>query len=121
MKAPKQTEKKLRDFLKAWKDLASGKTIGDLTLAQAEEALRPSFDSRSAVTAGENLLISRISARETADKDSLKVVNRLVNAIKADATLGEDSDLYEAVGYVRASKRRTGKRRNKSMEPKSAA
>lgn len=121
MKAPKQTEKKLIDFLKAWKDLAPAKAIGDLTYEQAEAALKPSFDTRSEITAGENLLISRINARETADKNSLKLVNRLINAIKADATLGEDSDLYEAVGYVRASERRTGKRRSKIVELKKAA
>jgi hypothetical protein len=121
VKAPKQTEKKLRDFLKAWKDLASTKTIGDMTLAQAEEALKPSFDTRSEITEGENLLLSRINGRETADKNSLKLMNRLINAIKADATLGEDSDLYEAVGYVRASERRTGKRRGKIVELKKAA
>ncbi len=121
MKAPKQTEKKLRDFLKAWKDLAAAKTIGDLTLVQAEESLKPSFDARNEITAGENLLLSRINSRETADKASLKLVKRLINAIKADTELGEDSDLYEAVGYIRASERRTGKRRSKVVELKKAA
>ena len=121
MKAPKQSERKLRDFLKAWSDLAPTKTIGDLTLVQAREALKPSFDVRDEITEGENLQLSRINARDTADKTSLKLVNRLINAIKADAALGEDSDLYEAVGYVRASERRTGKRRSKIVELKKAA
>lgn len=121
MKAPKQTEKRLTDFLKAWKDLAPTKTIGDMTFQQTEDALKPSFDIRKEITAGENLQLSRINARETADKNSLKLVNRLINAIKADAELGEDSDLYEAVGYVRASERRTGKRRSKVVELKKAA
>lgn len=121
MKAPKENEQKLTDFLKAWKDLAPTKTIGDLTYEQAEAALKPSFDIRKEIKAGENLQLSRINGRETADKNSLKLVNRLINAIKADPTLGEDSDLYEAVGYVRASERRTGKRRSKVIDLLKAA
>ena len=121
MKAPKQTELKLKNFIKAWSDLAAAKTIGGLSLDQAKDALKPSFDIRDEIAEGENLQLSRINAREGADKTSLKLVTRLINAIKADPELGEDSDLYEAVGYIRASERRHGKRRSKIVELQKAA
>ena len=38
-------------------------------------------------------------------------VQLVVNAVKGDPTAGEDSDLYEQMGYVRKSERASGLRR----------
>ena len=35
-------------------------------------------------------------------------VNLVVNAVKGDPAFGENSDLYESMGYVRKSERKTG-------------
>ena len=45
---------------------------------------------------------------------SALVTARVVNAVKSDPEEGKDSDLYEAMGYVRKSNRSSGltRRRN---------
>ena len=46
--------------------------------------------------------------RDDADRDSLRQVALVVNAVKGDLDEGEDSDLYEAMGYTRKSERASG-------------
>jgi hypothetical protein len=41
----------------------------------------------------------------------------VVNGVKGDPAFGEDSDLYETMGYVRKSERKSGLTRKKSTPP----
>ena len=44
-------------------------------------------------------------------------MNLMVNGVKGDPDFGEDSDLYEAMGYVRKSERKSGLTRKKKTPP----
>ena len=53
-------------------------------------------------------------ARDAADVVTTQVNQLVVNAVKGDPAHGEDSDLYEAMGYVRKSARKSGLTRKKA-------
>jgi hypothetical protein len=70
----------------------------------------------------ENKLIAAQNQRDDADQISSDTVQLVVNAIKGDTTEGPDSELYEAMGYVRNSERKSGlQRKAKAVETKSQA
>ena len=68
-----------------------------------------------------NQLIAAADQRDTADVESMKQVNFVVNAVKGDPTEGEDGELYEAMGYVRKSERASGKTNKKKAATPAAA
>lgn len=108
---------KIATVLKAWEDLRPAKSFAGMTLDQFKAAIKPSLDARDAIGTLENQLIAAADQRDDADLVSMKQVALVVNAVKGDITEGEDSDLYEAMGFVRKSERSTGKT-NKTPKPK---
>lgn len=116
--ATRNFEERLRQVLVAWRTLRPDKSFSGMAVDQFEQRLQPSFDAR----AGLNRLKAEMAAaqdnRVKADRESLRVLNLVVNAVKGDPEEGEDSQLYEAFGYVRKSDRRSGLiRRRKGTEP----
>jgi hypothetical protein len=53
-------------------------------------------------------LAAAIVERDNADIISCEVVLQVVNSVKGDPNHGEDSPLYDALGYVRKSARKSG-------------
>lgn len=111
MNAPKLTAEKLSKLLQAWKDLAPDKMFGGMSLAEFQAKVQPSLDARAAVNAAEVQLVDALTRRQTSDEESQRLMSLAVNSIKGDPTLGDDSALYEAAGYVRKSERKSGLRR----------
>jgi hypothetical protein len=60
-------------------------------------------------------------ARDPADAATAQVNQLVVNAVKGDPAHGEDSDLYQTMGYVRKSARKTGLTRKNSAPALAAA
>lgn len=109
----KVTEQAIKDISTAWENEAAEVLFGGMTLAQYKTKVKPSADTRAEVDRLEKLLTAAINRREEADKAS-KITNQLVvNGVKGDPNFGEDSDLYEAMGYVRKSERKSGLSRGK--------
>jgi hypothetical protein len=48
-------------------------------------------------------MTAAINARDAADADSLAKIQLVVKGVAGDPAYGEDSALYEALGYVRKS------------------
>lgn len=111
MNAPKLTTEKLSRLEQAWQDLAAEKSFGGLTLAEFKAKAQPSLDAREAVQAAVTQMVDATTRRQTADVETLRLVQLVVNSIKGDPMLGDDSALYEAAGYVRRSERKSGLRR----------
>jgi hypothetical protein len=88
-----------------------------MTLAQFQAAVKPSFERRNDIAVIEGQFTSLINQRNDADKVSLEQCNLVVNAVKGDPAFGEDSALYETMGYVRKSERKTGLTRKKTQKP----
>ena len=104
-------------FLHAWAKLRPGKTFAGLTLEQCTALIQPCRDVRAEIAESDLRLQSANARKATADSDFEKVLQRVINAVKADPEEGDDGDLYEAMGFVRRSVRGTGlTRRRKEQE-----
>lgn len=118
-KAPKDVEEKMNRMLNGWRTLAPDKSFGGMTLKQFEDATASSMSTRATIADIDAQKIQAIAAREAADADFLAKAQLVVNGVLADPTEGEDSALYEALGYVRKSERKSGLTRKKNDLPKS--
>ena len=108
MEAPKVINARLERVVSAWQTLAPTKSFGGMTLAQFKTAVQPSFDARATVAILEDQLLAAQNGRDNADKASLDKVQLVINGVIGDPAHGPDSDLYEAMGYIRKSERQTG-------------
>ena len=55
--------------------------------------------------------------RDDDDGVTNEAIQKVVKGVAGDADFGEDSDLYEAMGYVRKSERKSGLSRKKTPPP----
>lgn len=62
----------------------------------------------------ENQLKSALNRRDDLDQAALETMALIVNAVKGDPAEGENGDLYEAMGFVRKSERKSGLSRRKA-------
>src|SRR2546423_2514973 len=115
--APTTNAAKIQTIVTAWKTLASGSSFGGMAEAEFETAVKPSFDLREHIRTLEDELSSLLNQRNDADKVSVEKCNLVVNAVKGDPNFGEDSALYDAMGYVRKSERASGLTRKKQKPP----
>jgi len=121
-KSPKDNLDRIKNTIAAWEALRANKAFADLTLDQFREKTAPSLTTRATIARLENELVAAQNQRDDADAVSLEAVQLVVNAIKGDPAEGEDGELYEAMGYVRKSERKSGLHRaTKAAETKSQA
>jgi hypothetical protein len=92
----------------AWGTLRPQKTFAGMTLAQLQEKVAPSLTARATIARLENEMLAAQNQRDDADAASLEAIQLVVNAVKGDPDEGEDGELYEAMGYVRKSERKSG-------------
>ena len=97
----------------AWDEKAKTKSFGGMTLDQYKAKVKPSADAREAIKKLEIQMTAAIDERDDADKATLEANNLVVKGVVGDPAFGEDSALYEAMGYVRKSERKTGLTRKK--------
>lgn len=112
--SPKAIEEKLNTVIKAWKKLRPTKKFSGLTSDEFATAVQASFTHRARIIELETELTAVTSQRDAADIASLQQVNLIVNSVKGDKDEGEDGELYEAMGYIRKSERKSGLTKKKS-------
>lgn len=105
---PGSAEKQIQDAINAWFNLRASKKFLNLTLDEFKQELKPCLDIRTEIKNLETRLTAARNVRDTLDVEGLELVNRFVNAIKADEAEGQDSELLEAMGYIIKSKRKSG-------------
>jgi hypothetical protein len=110
-----KTHQATNKIINAWTTLAPTATFAGMTLAQYSGKVQPTFDTRTAIDKLDAQTTSALDARDAADMVTTQVNQLVVNAVKGDPTHGEDSDLYEAMGYVRKSARKSGLTRKKAV------
>jgi hypothetical protein len=113
--APKNTYDKIKKVHNGWKTLRPGKSFSGMTLAEFEKRISASDTVRETIVDLENKLTAAHSQRDEADAAGLVVVQAVVNAVKGDLDEGENGELYEAMGYVRKSERKSGLQRKGSV------
>ncbi|MDO8545020.1 MAG: hypothetical protein Q7S40_31640 [Opitutaceae bacterium] len=65
-------------------------------------------------------MVAAANQRNDSDGVSLQTVQCVVNAVKGDPGEGPNGELYEAMGYVRDSERRSGLTRPANVAAKTA-
>ncbi len=105
---PKAVADDTQAIMDGWTELAPAATFAGLTLAQYQAAVQPSFDARALVAKLETDLKAAQDARDAADLKTRATNEKVVKAVVADANYGDDSALYERMGYVRKSARASG-------------
>ncbi len=111
---PKENETKFTRFLNALKTLAPDKTFGGITPAVFTAQVADSNAPRQKIIELKAEITEQDAKRETADASTMKMCERIKNGVIADPDFGDDSALYEALGYVRKSERKTGLTRKKT-------
>ncbi|MFA6286061.1 MAG: hypothetical protein WC661_01655 [Opitutaceae bacterium] len=111
--SPIKAEAKISQVVTAWETLRPEKTFSGLTLTQFKAAVQPSLNTRTNIETLKDQLAAAQTLRDDADKASVEAILLVVNAVKGDPAEGEDGELYEAMGYVRKSERRSGLSRGK--------
>jgi hypothetical protein len=106
---------KLTTATTAWEQNAADATFAKLTLTQFKAAIQPSLDERETITRLEKELAAAQNRRDDADVASVAALNKVVKSVVGDPDFGDDSSLYEAMGYVRTSEKKTGLTRKKSV------
>ena len=119
--APKNTYEKIQKVLSAWKTVRPTKSFSGMTVDEFEKRLGPCESIRQTITDLENKLVAAQTQRDEADATGLVVAQAVVNAVKGDLTEGEDGELYETMGYVRKSERKSGLHRKSKPTPATAS
>jgi hypothetical protein len=115
---PKENEERMERIINAWENLASDKSFGGMDLNQMKEAAQPARDARDEIDDLEDKLAAAMVKRDQADEAVARKLQQVVNGVLADPDFGKDSALYEAMGYTRASERKSGLTQKKKTPPK---
>lgn len=116
---PKKAMEKMEKTETAWQTLAPEAKFYNVTLAQYKAKVQQSREARAAIAALEQQLTAAIDLRDDLDAETLVLEGNIVKAIAGDPEYGDDSALYEGVGRVRRSERKSGltrKRRNPNAD-----
>ena len=111
--SPKANEDKYAKIEDSWAQQAPDAAFGGMTLVQFRTRIKPSKDTRTTVKSLEDQLNVAQNNRETADVDTMAAVDLVVKGVVGDPTFGDDSALYEGMGYIRKSQRKSGLTRKK--------
>ena len=115
--SPKAIGEKIAKITDAWERLRPAKVFAKLTLAEFKAAVQPSVDTRKTISGLELDMTAALDLRDKADVVSAKVLQDVVKSVVGDTDEGEDGELYEAMGYVRKSERKSGLTRAKKTPP----
>jgi len=119
---PKVPLARLTRTKSAWTALRPNKSFAGMTLDQFNTKTGPSLAARDLIDRLENELIAAQNQRDEADQVTIDTLKLVVNAVKGDVDEGEDGELYEAMGYVRTSERKSGLgRKSKAAATKQTA
>lgn len=105
---PGKVEKDTNAILKAWDKFAPTATFGGMTLAQYTTKVQPSLDARDEISTREQEIASWTDKREDADVVTDATNALVIKGIVGDVAYGDNSDLYEACGYIRKSEKKSG-------------
>ncbi len=117
IQAPTQIAERLKKFSDGWQELAPDKSFGGMTLPEFKVKVQPSLAIREEIKNLESQLSDAQNRRADADAASIVSFRLAVNSLKGDPTVGDDSSLYEAAGYIRQSEKKSGLSRKTKAAP----
>lgn len=119
--APKEILEATQAIIDGWGELAPTATFAGLTLTQYKAAVQPSLDARAQISKLETDIDAQIDLRDEADVATSVTNANVVKSVVADKNFGDDSAMYERMGYVRKSVRASGLTRKSKAAAANAA
>jgi hypothetical protein len=110
---PKGNIEKLERVLNAWKTIAPDSSFGGMKFEEYEAFVIASRTPRQTLETLDDQTKAASALRDANDVIGLAKTQLVKNGVLADETLGEDSALYEAMGYVKKSDKKSGLTRKK--------
>jgi len=110
---------KVSRIIAAWETLAPTESFGGYTLEQFKAKAQQAMDRDAQLSDLNNELTDVHNLRESAIDVVHGAALLVVNGVKATQKFGEDSSLYQTMGYVRKSDRKSGLVR--PVKPKAVA
>jgi hypothetical protein len=104
--------------LNAWKTIAPEKKFGGMSVSEFEGFVVNSRNARVNVADKDNQLTMALKERDDTDEIGLEKCRLFKNGVIGDPTEGENSALYEAMGYVRRDDKKSGLTRKKKKTDK---
>lgn len=96
------------------REFAPDTVFGGIKLADIEPDVVNCQEARDEIVKHDNVGKSLIVKRENKDDAALAKRELIVNGVIGDPNFGPDSALYEALGFVRKSDRKSGLTRKKN-------
>jgi hypothetical protein len=112
--SPQNFEDNLKKIIAAWEEFAPGATFFGRTLAQFKAETAPCLTYRAEIKKKETEIGVLQNQRNDADAAANPVILGVVAGVKGDVNYGDDSALYELMGYVRKSERASGLHRKQT-------
>lgn len=112
--SPKKSLERLEKIESALKQLAPAAKFGAINTPDFTVQVQLSRDARAVIIDLENQLKAANNSRDDVDAESLRQAQLIVNGVVGDPLYGPDSSLYETMGFVRKSERRSGLTRKKT-------
>jgi len=111
---PQKSLDRINLVSRAWETLRPTKTFGGFTLAQFKAKVKPSLDARASMESLDHQMTAAADQRDDADVASMDAIKIVVAAVKGDPAETAKGELYEAMGFVRESERKSGLTRKKA-------
>ena len=115
---PKGNEEAIERAINALHDYAPDVKFKGKGLAELAPQAELSFASRRRLSELYHLTMQEVVNRETQDELALAIIAEIVDGVIGHEDFGDDSPLYEALGFVRRSQRKSGLTRKRKKEVK---
>ncbi len=102
---------RIANLAKAWEDVNPEIKLAGYTLAEFKAATEPSLAFRDSNATLKVQFKAGIGDQRAADQVSREICTQVVSAVKADRTLGANSSLYRAMGFIPSDERKSPKRK----------
>jgi hypothetical protein len=113
--SPKDNIERMERTLNGWKTLAPEKKLGGMKVEEYEVFVNNSRNPRATLETLDDQTKAASALRDANDVIGLAKTQLVKNGVLADEELGEDSALYEAMGYVKKSDKKSGLTRKKKI------
>jgi hypothetical protein len=111
--SPKKALERLEKIENALKQQAPAGKFGAIGSSDFSVQVQKSRDARAAIIDLENQLRAANNSRDVVDTENLRQAQLVVNGVIGDPEFGPDSSLYETMGFIRKSERKSGLTRKK--------
>ena len=106
--SPKKALERLEKIDNALKQQAPAAKFGAINTPDYSLQVQKSKDARAVIIDLENQLKTANNNRDNIDNEGLRQAQLIVNGVIGDPDFGPDSSLYETMGFVRKSERKSG-------------